>query len=192
MLCFTFITENINIPFPFEDWDAGFGNASQHFERMKACKKEIKSLIIVNFLYNCILLVPIYILGNMNTIVIFMNYLRITLDSDPSSNIVYKLFFTAIKISERHDILYETIGYLPEEQTSYEQVWIIANSSLVFVIFGTILEAILVIIYNEKVHPFKNIIIDFITAEKQGVDNVMMNDLKSSSPENIRNKQNTA
>ena len=103
---------------------------------------------------------------------------------------VYKLFFTAIKISERHDILYETIGYLPEEQTSYEQVWIIANSSLVFVIFGTILEAILVIIYNEKVHPFKNIIIDFITAEKQGVDNVMMNDLKSSSPKNIRNKQN--
>ena len=41
----------------------------------------------------------------------------------------YKLFFTAIKISERHDILYETIGYLPEEQTSYEQVWIIAHYS---------------------------------------------------------------
>ena len=80
---------------------------------------------------------------------------------------------------------------MPEEQTSYEQVWIIANSSLVFVIFGTILEAILVVIYNEKVHPFKNIIIDFITTEKQGVDNVMMNDLKSSSPKNIRNRKNT-
>ena len=103
-----------------------------------------------------------------------------------------KLFLTAIKISERHNILYETIGYLPEEQTSYEQVWIIANSSLVFVIFGTILEAILVVIYNEKVHPFKNIIIDFITAEKQDVDNVItMNDLKSSSPKNIRNRKNT-
>ena len=109
----------------------------------------------------------------------------------PDSWLICKLFFTAIKISERHDILYETIGYLPEEQTSYEQVWIIANSSLVFVIIGTILEAILFVIYNEKVHPFKNIIIDFITAEKQAVDNVIMNDLKSSSPNNIRNKKNT-
>ena len=93
---------------------------------------------------------------------------------------VYKLFFTAIKISERHWILYETIGYLPEEQTAYEHVWIIAGSSLAFVIFGTILEAFLFIIYNERVHPFKNIIIDLITTEKQNVDNVLMNDLKSS------------
>ena len=81
---------------------------------------------------------------------------------------------------------------MPEEQTSYEQVWIIANSSLVFVIFGTILEAILVVIYNEKVHPFKNIIIDFITTKKQAVDNIIMYDLKSSSPNDIRNKKNTA
>ena len=80
---------------------------------------------------------------------------------------------------------------MPEEQTSYEQVWIIANSSLVFVIFGTMLEAILVRIYNEKVHPFKNIIVDFISAEKQAGDNVIMYDLKSSSPNNIRNKKNT-
>ena len=96
-----------------------------------------------------------------------------------------------MKISERHVILYETIGYLPEEQTSYENVWIIAGVSLAFVTCGTILEAFLYMIYNERVHPFKNIIIDLRTTEKLTVQNISMNDLKCSSPDNVRKKENT-
>ena len=88
-------------------------------------------------------------------------------------------------------ILYETIGYLPEEQTSYENVWIIAGVSLAFVTCGTILEAFLFIIYNERVHPFKNIIIDLRTTEKLTVQNVSMNDLTCSSPDNVRRKENS-
>ena len=87
-----------------------------------------------------------------------------------------------MKISERHVILYETIGYLPEEQTSYENVWIIAGVSLAFVTCGTILEAFLYMIYNERVHPFKNIIIDLRTTEKLNVQNVSMNELVQVIP----------
>ena len=100
------------------------------------------------------------------------------------------MYVTAIKISERHGILYETIGHLPEEQTAYERVWMIAGISLAFVIFGTILEAFFFIIYNEIFHPFKNIIIDLRNAE-QNVNSISMNDLKTTTSDGIIRK-NTA
>ena len=68
------------------------------------------------------------------------------------------IFFPAIKITERHNILYETIGYLPEEQEAYVKVWYIAGISLGCVIVCTVIEAGLFLLYNEKFHPFKNII----------------------------------
>ena len=54
--------------------------------------------------------------------------------------------------------MYATIGYLPEEQEAYLKVWYIAGISLSCVIVFTFLEAGLFILYNEKFHPFKNII----------------------------------
>ena len=66
----------------------------------------------------------------------------------------------------------------------------IAGISLAFVIFGTLLEAFLFIIYNEIVHPFKNIIIDLRT-KKQNVDSISMNNLKTSSSDNGTNRKNT-
>ena len=67
---------------------------------------------------------------------------------------------SATKISERHDILYNTVGYLPEEQTAYVYVWIIAGISIPLLILSTILEVFLSITYNETVHPFRNIVVD--------------------------------
>ena len=56
--------------------------------------------------------------------------------------------------------MYATIGYLPEEQEAYLKVWYIAGISLNCVIVFTFLEARLFILYNEKFHPFNNIIKD--------------------------------
>ena len=69
-------------------------------------------------------------------------------------------FFSAMKISERHNILYNTVGYLPEEQTAYVNVWIIAGIAIPLLILSTILEVFLSITYNETVHPFRNIVVD--------------------------------
>ena len=58
--------ENANIPFPSKDWAAEKGTVEEHFHRMKSCSKEGFLVILTNFVYNCILLVPIFVLGNYN------------------------------------------------------------------------------------------------------------------------------
>ena len=57
--------ENTNIPSPCEEWDAGSGNASAHFERMKANKIENLAVMFANFITNLFLLTPIYVLGEV-------------------------------------------------------------------------------------------------------------------------------
>ena len=69
-------------------------------------------------------------------------------------------FLLAMKITTRHNILYESIGYLPEEQESFINVWLLAGISLFCVILFTCFEAMLFILYNEKYHPFANIIVN--------------------------------
>ena len=84
-----------------------------------------------------------------------------------------------MKISERQNILYETIGYLPEELWASVEVWKIAGLSLYFVIISTVIEAWLFILYNNKYHPFKNILLDMEGKENNNRDdsNIPMNDL---------------
>ena len=84
-----------------------------------------------------------------------------------------------MKISERQGILYETIGYLEEESLATVKVWTIAGLSLYFVIIFTLVEAWLFILYNNKYHPFKHILLD-MNSKKNNINNdknVPMNDL---------------
>ena len=67
-------------------------------------------------------------------------------------------FFSASKISERHEILYNSIGYLSEEQKAYERVWTLATLSLAFMIIGTTMEIVLFLLSNAKFHPFSQIL----------------------------------
>ena len=57
--------ENINIPFNCQEWDSGRGDAEAHQNRMKDNSKEIMFVMLVNFVFNCIMLFPIVILGNI-------------------------------------------------------------------------------------------------------------------------------
>ena len=140
----------LNIPFPIEDWDVGLGNALEHFNRLKACRKENLLVILTNSFYNLLLIVPIFCLGKSKLLKFYSNLPKFYSKSPLS----------ATKISERHDILYNTVGYLPEEQTAYVYVWIIAGISIPLLILSTILEVFLSITYNETVHPFRNIVVD--------------------------------
>lgn len=94
-------------------------------------------------------------------------------------NIVYlvPIFCLAVNITIRHDFLYNSIGYLPEEQQAYQNVWIISVSSLAFVLLGSFIEAALFIAYNEKFHPFKDIIAN-IASKKDEHEPIPMNDLQ--------------
>ena len=55
--------ENSNIPHNVQEWDTGKGNAKEHKLRMKANLKETFLMILVNTVFNLVLLVPICYLG---------------------------------------------------------------------------------------------------------------------------------
>ena len=63
------------------------------------------------------------------------------------------------KISERHKILYNSIGVHEEEIQAYHNViWLMVVSFLLLVFCST-MEIIFFCLYNNKMHPFKNILI---------------------------------
>ena len=55
---------NLSIPYPMEDWDEKGGSVVAHRLRMKMVFKEVRFTIILNFIMNFILLLPLTILGN--------------------------------------------------------------------------------------------------------------------------------
>ena len=55
--------ENIHLPYNFEEWDAvKSGGVAEHVQRMEDNTKEVVSVMIINFLFNFLLLFP---LGNL-------------------------------------------------------------------------------------------------------------------------------
>ena len=56
--------ENMNIPFNCQEWDSGRGDAEAHRTRMKDNSREIMVVMLVNFVFNSIMLFPLEILGN--------------------------------------------------------------------------------------------------------------------------------
>lgn len=79
----------LNIPFPIEDWDVGLGNALEHFNRLKACRKENLLVILTNSFYNLLLIVPIFCLGKSKLLKFYSNlpkFTQILLKITPFSN----------------------------------------------------------------------------------------------------------
>ena len=58
--------ENMNIPFNCEEWDSCQGDAETHRNRMNANSREIMAVMLVNFVFNCIMISPLTILGNIS------------------------------------------------------------------------------------------------------------------------------
>ena len=63
-------------------------------------------------------------------------------------------------MQERHDILWETIGYLDKEQEALEMGTLIRNLSLSAILVGGVLETIFFYLYNSKLHPLAGILED--------------------------------
>ena len=55
--------ENTNIPYNAQEWDDAKGNALEHLKRMKANLVEVMVVILIKFIFNTILLLPICYLG---------------------------------------------------------------------------------------------------------------------------------
>ena len=62
------------------------------------------------------------------------------------------------KMQERHDILWNSIGYLQEEQDALDTGIMIRDVSLSAVIVGSLLETGFFYLYNGMFHPLANIL----------------------------------
>ena len=68
--------------------------------------------------------------------------------------------FKVSKMQERHDILWNSIGYLQEEQDALNTGIMIRDVSLSAVIVGSLLETGFFYLYNGMFHPLANILKD--------------------------------
>lgn len=62
------------------------------------------------------------------------------------------------KVHERHMFLYETIGYLDQENTAYIKSILLLSGSLFYIIVSTLLGGYFFIKYNHSHHPFAGIL----------------------------------
>ena len=59
------VMENTHIPYNFEEWDAiKIGGVKAHIDRMRRNCKETTMVMIINSLFNFVLLIPLGLLGN--------------------------------------------------------------------------------------------------------------------------------
>ena len=59
---FFHILECVNFAFPYRDWDDENDDANQHYKRMIAAKKEVQINLLINTIFNMILLFPLPLL----------------------------------------------------------------------------------------------------------------------------------
>ena len=58
----------------------------------------------------------------------------------------------------RHDFLWNSIGYLKEEQEAVDTITILIGFSFGYMIIGHVLQAYFFYLYNQKFHPFADIL----------------------------------
>ena len=61
-------------------------------------------------------------------------------------------------MEQRHELLWNTIGYLKMEQEALDRGRMIRNWSLIYMFVGTLLEAFFFFLYNGICHPFAKIL----------------------------------
>merc|ERR1719470_161460 len=57
---FIHAVENVNFPYAFLDWDSLPGTIQEHKDRLQKVAKEVSAVMAVNFIFNLLLLVPLF------------------------------------------------------------------------------------------------------------------------------------
>ena len=63
--------ECINFAFPYHDWDQENGDGQQHYTRMLETKREVQINLLVNTIFNLMLLFPLPLLCKYTTFILF-------------------------------------------------------------------------------------------------------------------------
>ena len=127
--------EICNLPAPWKDWDEDAITVKEHFENFKAVKVEMFVIMLVNFTYSCVMLLPIAYTGKIK---------KIWKQSDLE-------IFSAKSIWARHQILEYTIGTKEEEDDSNRNAKILVNVTFSSFLLLSFLELFFFLLYNSYV-----------------------------------------
>jgi hypothetical protein len=64
---FVHALENVNFPIAFLDWDALHGTIQDHKDRFQKVIREVSAIMAVNFIFNLLLLTPMFYTGFKNS-----------------------------------------------------------------------------------------------------------------------------
>ena len=67
--------------------------------------------------------------------------------------------FSAIEISDRQQFLDATIGSFIDENLAFKKAWFVLALSYLYLVICFLLQVFFFDLYNEKFHPFKDILI---------------------------------
>ena len=84
-------------------------------------------------------------------------------------------------MQERHDILSRTIGYLDKEQEALDTGYLLVICSFSIMIVGSLLQVLFFCLYNGKLHPFANILLDEDEVLPEGMQAFLTFDFNFSS-----------
>ena len=74
-------------------------------------------------------------------------------------SLTFGFIFSAIEISDRQRFLDATIGSFEEEDLANRHAWFILALSYLYLLLCFLLQVFFFILYNEKFHPFKDILV---------------------------------
>ena len=138
------ILESVNRPDYFVDWERGNGNEAQLKQRWKEVIGETSAMVVINFLFNLLLLVPLW----------FTSKMAFALLDDMYSVTQIDFLFLVKKVRERHLTIKPVIGVFREEIDAFDLItklsWIIP---LLLTIFS-LLELVMVFVYQKYLHPW--------------------------------------
>ena len=129
--------ENINIPYPWQDFDLLRGGLEEYKARRGKVHREMFCVMVVNFMFNSLMLLPMVYTGN-----IYFNYVL---------HLCKPVHILAHKIHSRHDLLNLTIGPTDEEIISYNRIILLLALWVSLVVGFSVLEMIFYFLYSTKV-----------------------------------------
>ena len=65
----------------------------------------------------------------------------------------------ALNVERRHEFLWNSFGYLDDEEDALFTIRYLCLGSFIALVLGTILQWLFFSLYNEKYHPFKDILV---------------------------------
>ena len=127
--------ENLNIAYPFQDFDSLDGSPEEHKERFHQVNSEVLTTMLVNSVIHSLMLLPLWYTGSA-----ISRYIVSSFD-----------YLAASQIQARHEFLVATIGVTKEEILSYTVAYNLPIGMTVAVLTTSLLAVLTFLLYNYKV-----------------------------------------